>query len=249
MLEIEVSRVFHSQGRIARCSFSSHNYRHPSRGSSFVTSSRWYSALDLTITSASMVESSEQSVATPGSATGSNNTRNSAPKDKKCRYCGQAFTSSSLGRHLDLYIKAKNPKPPDGIHKIEEIRRLRGSVTRRHTRISTKSETPKTPPVAASSPDAHHENQLASNASAPTEAVSEGGIEFNRMDWQATGVINGLPPRTTVDAGVEPSRNVSRHRQLKSGLEQRQVSSEDQVMLKATQLALKEVLWSIKEAT
>ncbi|KAJ4152029.1 hypothetical protein NW765_013561 [Fusarium oxysporum] len=34
-----------------------------------------------------------------------------APKDKNCPFCGQAFTSSSLGRHLDLYIKEKNPNP------------------------------------------------------------------------------------------------------------------------------------------
>ena len=47
-----------------------------------------------------------------------------AAKDKNCPFCGQAFTSSSLGRHLDLYIRAKNPKAPDGIHIVEEIRKL-----------------------------------------------------------------------------------------------------------------------------
>jgi hypothetical protein len=30
-----------------------------------------------------------------------------APKDRSCPFCGQRFTSSSLGRHLDLYIKPK----------------------------------------------------------------------------------------------------------------------------------------------
>jgi hypothetical protein len=30
-----------------------------------------------------------------------------APKDRNCPFCNQAFTSSSLGRHLDLYIKPK----------------------------------------------------------------------------------------------------------------------------------------------
>lgn len=54
-----------------------------------------------------------------------------AAKDKECPYCRQAFTSSSLGRHLDLYIKPRNPKKPDGIHDVEEIRRTRGGVTRR----------------------------------------------------------------------------------------------------------------------
>lgn len=57
-----------------------------------------------------------------------------APKDKHCPYCGQSFTSSSLGRHLDLYIKSKNPKAPDGLHNVDEIRKLRGSITRRQPR-------------------------------------------------------------------------------------------------------------------
>ncbi|KAH7176042.1 hypothetical protein EDB81DRAFT_874859 [Dactylonectria macrodidyma] len=53
------------------------------------------------------------------------------PKDKTCPYCGQAFTSSSLSRHLDLYIKEKNPKAPDGIHDADAIRKLREGITRR----------------------------------------------------------------------------------------------------------------------
>ena len=46
------------------------------------------------------------------------------------------FTSSSLGRHLDLYIKPQNAKPADGIHNVEEIKRVRGNVTRRQARDS-----------------------------------------------------------------------------------------------------------------
>lgn len=57
-------------------------------------------------------------------------------KDRACPYCQQAFTSSSLGRHLDLYIKSKNPKPPDGVHDVDEIRRIRGNITRRQPRNS-----------------------------------------------------------------------------------------------------------------
>src|ERR1700743_73218 len=57
-------------------------------------------------------------------------------KDRNCPFCGQAFTSSSLGRHLDLYIKEKNPKPPDGIHDVDAIRKLRGNITARHPRCS-----------------------------------------------------------------------------------------------------------------
>ena len=59
-----------------------------------------------------------------------------APKDKSCPYCHQPFTSSSLGRHLDLYIKERNPKAPDGIHDVDEIRKIRCGVTRRHPRRS-----------------------------------------------------------------------------------------------------------------
>jgi hypothetical protein len=34
-----------------------------------------------------------------------------ASKDRNCPFCNQAFTSSSLGRHLDLYIKPKVSAP------------------------------------------------------------------------------------------------------------------------------------------
>ncbi|KAG8629263.1 hypothetical protein KVT40_003128 [Elsinoe batatas] len=63
-----------------------------------------------------------------------------APKDKECPFCHQPFTSSSLGRHLDLYIKPKNPKPPDGIHNLARIRELRGKITRRQPRNSLKKQ-------------------------------------------------------------------------------------------------------------
>lgn len=62
--------------------------------------------------------------------------KTTAPKDKNCPFCGQAFTSSSLGRHLDLYIKEKNPKPSDGVHDVEAIKKLRGGITRRQARGS-----------------------------------------------------------------------------------------------------------------
>lgn len=63
-----------------------------------------------------------------------------APKDKECPFCHQPFTSSSLGRHLDLYIKPKNPKPPDGVHNVQKIRELRGKITRRQPRNSLKKQ-------------------------------------------------------------------------------------------------------------
>lgn len=58
-------------------------------------------------------------------------TKLSAPKDRSCPFCGNAFTSSSLGRHLDSYVRNKNPKAPDGIHDVQEIRKIRSGITRR----------------------------------------------------------------------------------------------------------------------
>ena len=63
------------------------------------------------------------------------------PKDRPCPFCGQSFTSSSLGRHLDLYIKDKNPKPPDGVHDVDAIRNLRGKITRRQPKGSGTTNT------------------------------------------------------------------------------------------------------------
>jgi hypothetical protein len=34
----------------------------------------------------------------------------SAPKDRQCIFCSQWFTSSSLGRHYDQFVKPNNPK-------------------------------------------------------------------------------------------------------------------------------------------
>ena len=60
-------------------------------------------------------------------------------KNKECPFCGDHFTSSSLDWHLDLYIKDKNPKKYDGVHDVEEIRRLRASVTRSQPRSTQHS--------------------------------------------------------------------------------------------------------------
>lgn len=103
-----------------------------------------------------------------------------APKDKNCPYCGQAFTSSSLGRHLDLYIKSKNPKAPDGIHNVDEIRRIRGSITRRQPRGSARrdasavggSQSGSKRSPAASDTD----SVSAQSPGTPTEASFAGGL-------------------------------------------------------------------------
>lgn len=150
------------------------------------------------------------------------------PKDRKCPFCGQAFTSSSLGRHLDLYIKPKNPKPPDGVHDVVEIRKLRGGITRRQPRTSVRaaggggvsnndqyesvksnSATPSTAQRLPSRTDQGRAVAMADDSPAPSPQSPRNGhahrptTTFNSANWQATGVINNLPPR-------EPSRNAMR---------------------------------------
>ena len=134
-----------------------------------------------------------------------------ASKDKSCPFCGQAFTSSSLGRHLDLYIKPKNPKPPDGVHDVDEIRKLRGGITRRQPRTSSKAEPSKKEEPqkkdgtgAGSSTPRRNEDSKVTIGSLVTDSrdVNDGKLHtwINAANWQATGVINDLPART-------PSRN------------------------------------------
>ncbi|CAK7205448.1 hypothetical protein SEUCBS139899_008220 [Sporothrix eucalyptigena] len=125
-----------------------------------------------------------------------------AAKDRNCPYCGQAFTSSSLGRHLDLYIKERNPKKQDGIHNVEEIRRLRGGITRRNPKGS-KRRSLATP---VGTPSATHRRDDASDQSsnAPSPAVREMAgssagtsaadiasmFPIGGVRWEATGVMN-----------------------------------------------------------
>ena len=191
------------------------------------------------------------SIATPRSTSESNAPKLSAPKDKNCPFCHQAFTSSSLGRHLDLYIKAKNPKPPDGVHNVEEIRRMRGGITRRQARTSSVKKELSTP-VSTSKPSLTGDESpvLVHSPTMNPTPLGDGKIRtvFNEMHWQATGVINNLPPRPVGSTVPEMRREVSRHMQQKTDLEQRQKMSEEWENGKAAELALKEVLGSVREA-
>lgn len=211
-----------------------------------------------------------------------------APKDKNCPFCHQAFTSSSLGRHLDLYIKPKNPKAPDGIHNVDEIRRMRGGITRRQARnslakkgdssggstpVSSQQQQPPPPPPAApqqvpaqsqqqqqqqAPQQGHQHNPSVSAVSAdtaspvitqsPTLNMPASGqklrFQFNQPSWTSTGVINNLPPR----ASVSSETGKTRHELQKRGLENRQIISDELDHGKAAELALKEVLASVRDA-
>lgn len=193
---------------------------------------------------------SDSTTSTPRPTVEGNGPKYFAPKDKHCPYCDQAFTSSSLGRHLDLYIKRKNPKAPDGIHDVEEIRKARGGVTRRHVKNARReSSVEVTPSAAAGNPK--DEGQSPMTAESPSLNLRPGEkirTKFNEVGWEATGVINNLPPRPSAQPIQSKRREVSRHILQKTDLEQRQKMSEEWENGKAAELALKEVLQNVRDA-
>ncbi|RSL70365.1 hypothetical protein CEP54_001888 [Fusarium duplospermum] len=189
-----------------------------------------------------------------------------APKDKNCPYCGQAFTSSSLGRHLDLYIKEKNPKPPDGIHDVDAIKKLRGGITRRQPRgslggrrdTSTPAGTPKgtvkkDTPIPESdgfrSPAIPKENQLVVD----TTMKYSGPFQ---PTWEATGVMNDIPKRGSWEGDATPEpmkrpgmqRTVSKQAIQKAQFDVKQKLSDAMDTARAAELALRELLSSWRAA-
>lgn len=203
----------------------------------------------------------EQQVSTPQSSNDADQNGPKIPKDRRCPFCQQPFTSSSLGRHLDLYIKPKNAKPPDGIHNVEEIRRLRGNITRRQSRVSSVKEGSSAPDVSPSSappttsaqPKRYGSVTETTNVPGPSPSPKIGGaqdryekilsVKLNRPSWEATGVMNDLPPRQP-----DMRREVTRHTLLKVDSEQRQRITEDLDTGRAAELALREVLASVRDA-
>lgn len=130
-----------------------------------------------------------------------------AVKDKECQYCHQKFTSSSLGRHLDQYISKKKP---DGIHNVEEIKKIRAGITRRTARGGKRNEsTDHTESHDQSGPTSPHSSaNIATPAFAENLSKAPGSVNdvrFNRMGWQATGVITDpLPQNTSVNSIPSP---------------------------------------------
>lgn len=127
----------------------------------------------------------------------------SAAKDRNCPFCGQAFTSSSLGRHLDLYIKEKNPKPSDGVHDVAAIRKMRGTITRRQPRGSLARRDASAPgtPTASTPTTARRSPGLDSatpRSSIPkdNQFVADQAAKYPfQCSWEITGVMNDLPAR------------------------------------------------------
>ena len=162
-------------------------------------------------------------------------------KDRNCPFCGQAFTSSSLGRHLDLYIKPKAPKAPDGVHDVEEIRKMRGNITRRQSRVASIKRDSSVPAGPASARYSFDER----TASTP-DSSRRVGWSVNKPGWEATGVMNDLPPR--IEPRPADRRESSRRDQLKVDLDQRQNLADELDTGRAAQLALKEILDTVRNA-
>ncbi|KAJ5899539.1 hypothetical protein N7495_004283 [Penicillium taxi] len=165
---------------------------------------------------------------------------NQAFKDRKCQYCDQAFTSSSLGRHLDQFLFKKKP---DGIHDVEEIRRVRSGITRRQAR-TTSGKRDSTPDRAQTKGPSPTRDAGTKTREAPVRMM------FNTPTWHATGVINDIPnPSRVVDGPrLAPAPPRSGSMQLPE-FASRGANSNSPDTMKALELALREVLDNIKAAT
>ncbi|ETI22894.1 hypothetical protein G647_04688 [Cladophialophora carrionii CBS 160.54] len=177
-------------------------------------------------------------------------------KDKECQYCHQHFTSSSLGRHLDQFISKKKP---DGIHDVDEIRRLRGGITRRTARSSKKDKHNEHEDVRSSqgSPALGPGPQPGTLVSSAIELnrIPPGGmhVRLNRLNWEATGVITdpatldspvvAAPPTpAVVSSPLGLKRSFSTYAQDLNPTNNAETT-------RALELALREVLDSLRAAT
>ncbi|KAI4911429.1 uncharacterized protein J4E92_010242 [Alternaria infectoria] len=170
-----------------------------------------------------------------------------AAKDKNCPFCGQAFTSSSLGRHLDLYIRPKNPKAPDGVHNVDEIRKLRGGITRRQAKGSV--STPRRDDSGTSTPA--NKKRIASEDSVLVQSPEDDDepLEVGKTRGQFKDVSwgSGHRPSRLNTKTPDPRRDVSRQSR-KAELDQRQKSNEETEIASATEMTLRELLKSVQVA-
>lgn len=197
-----------------------------------------------------------------------------AAKDKQCPFCSQHFTSSSLGRHLDLYIKEKNPKPADGMHDVNEIRKIRGGITRRQPRNSMsrrEDSTPRGTPGAQDrrSPGLDSEHPMSPSIRKeymPTDTqnygVSRTKLTLNKGSWENTGVMNNIPAARNGESlqsyegedrdlirRMEPrNRSVSKQLLAKTAFDQKQKMADALDSARAAELALRELLGGLRAA-
>ena len=187
-------------------------------------------------------------VTSPGST--GDSAKKPAVKDSKCPFCGVYFTSSSLGRHLDLWIKEKNPKAPDDIHDIAEIRKIRGNVTRRQARSNVTKREGSTPSSSKQTPirDQRSPSDTLFNSNLEPSDATRVRVHVNRPNWQTTGVINGLPPFSRDGLSpVDGKRSVPTS-SVKMSILRKQHAVEENDRAMAAESALKEVLGIVKAA-
>jgi hypothetical protein len=185
----------------------------------------------------------------PPATTSSSSSLLKTAKDKNCPFCGQLFTSSSLGRHLDLYIRPKNPKPADGVHMVDEIRKIRGGITRRQVKgpLKRDSATPvkRLSGTGSNSPSAEspREDEGEDDDSLHQSSAAKRKESFKEVAWGGANV-QSLAVKTP-----EMRRDVSRQVQ-KMDLDQRHrhSMSDEAETAKATEMALRELLRSVQEA-
>ncbi|KAH7312368.1 hypothetical protein B0I35DRAFT_436845 [Stachybotrys elegans] len=190
----------------------------------------------------------------------------SAAKDKNCPYCGQAFTSSSLGRHLDLYIKEKNPKPADGVHDVEAIKKMRGTITRRQPRgslggrrrdgstpasmhrESVKKESSNTGSDGYRSPAIPKEGQFAVDSTLGIFSYGAGSTwDAGMNDLQRRNLRNGdVSQDSTKRPGMQ--RTVSKQVAQKAQFDVKQRLTDAMDTARAAELALRELLSSLRAA-
>ncbi|KAL6710111.1 hypothetical protein ACN47E_009902 [Coniothyrium glycines] len=176
-----------------------------------------------------------------------------AAKDKNCPFCGQAFTSSSLGRHLDLYIRPKNPKAPDGIHLADEIRKLRGGITRRQAKgsvsIPRRDDSGTSTPAGKKRSVVSEDSMLVESPDEDDEDEDAPHVSKTRQQFKDVSWGNGSHQPSRLGAKTpDTRRDVSRQLQ-KAELDQRHKSSEEAETASAAEMALRELLRSVREAS
>ena len=134
---------------------------------------------------------------------------------------------------------------------MEEIKKIRGGITRRQTKTPVKRELGT--PVSNSRQSIGEDG--ASPAAVQSPAEDDDSMEesvtskqtFKDVLWQPLGAGNGQPSCALGAKTPEVRRDMSRHTQ-KVGLDQRQKLSEEAETVKATEMALRELLKSVREA-
>jgi hypothetical protein len=168
---------------------------------------------------------------------------------------------------LDLYIREKNPKAPDGVHDVEAIRKLRQNITRRQpkgavARRATSASVETATTVSRRSPASGDAGSSAARSPLPQRDGSQtGGVAASKYPfkprWEATGVINdlhgGAAGGADGDGAGRGSRAASSQRavgrqSLKQQLDMRQQMQDAQDRSRAAELALRELLSSLRAA-